>query len=289
MTAALVDGTAQAIASAVRTGAVSAREIAQETLDRIEARNAALGAFTEVTAKRALAKADAIDTARARGESLGPLAGAPFAVKNLFDVEGLPTRAGSKINRDRPPAKADATMIARLEAAGGVLVGALNMGEYAYDFTGRNVHDGPSRNPHDLEHMTGGSSADRPRLSPAASFQSRWARTPTAPFACRVLSADCSASSRPMAGCRASGRSPLSPASIMWGRSRAPSAILRFRTIPCLAVTTGTRRKPTCPRRRHRQRSTTESLGCASQGSAAISRAPPIRAQSPPWTPSPAP
>src|SRR4029077_16029610 len=86
------------------------------------------------------------------------LAGAPFAVKNLFDVEGLTTRAGSKINRDRPPAKADATVIARLEAAGGVLIGALNMGEFAYDFTGRNVHDGPSRNPHDLEHMTGGSS-----------------------------------------------------------------------------------------------------------------------------------
>ena len=137
MSAALLDGTAQAIAAAVRTGAVSAREIAQETLNRIEARNGALGAFTDMTAKRALAKADAIDTARARGESLGPLAGAPFAVKNLFDVEGLTTRAGSKINRDRPPAKADATMITRLEAAGGVLVGALNMGEYAYDFTGR--------------------------------------------------------------------------------------------------------------------------------------------------------
>jgi 1-carboxybiuret hydrolase len=89
---------------------------------------------------------------------LGPLAGAPFAVKNLFDIAGLPTRAGSKINRDRPPSKVDATVIARLETAGGVLVGALNMGEFAYDFTGRNVHDGPSRNPHDLEHMTGGSS-----------------------------------------------------------------------------------------------------------------------------------
>ncbi len=137
---------------------MSAREIAKETLDRIEARNGALGAFTDMIATRALAKADAIDTARARGTKLGPLAGAPFAVKNLFDIDGLPTRAGSKINRDRPPAKADATVIARLEAAGGVLIGALNMGEYAYDFTGRNVHDGPSRNPHDLKHMTGGSS-----------------------------------------------------------------------------------------------------------------------------------
>ena len=158
MTGALLDGSARAIAEAVRTGAASAREIAQETLNRIKTRNTALGAFTDVTAARALAKADAIDAARARGASLGPLAGAPFAVKNLFDVEGLPTRAGSKINRDRAPATADATAIARLEAAGGVLIGALNMGEYAYDFTGENAHDGPSRNPHDLEHMTGGSS-----------------------------------------------------------------------------------------------------------------------------------
>jgi 1-carboxybiuret hydrolase len=156
--AALLDGSAQAIAAEVRAGAVSAREIAQQALDRIEARNGALGAFTDVTAKRALARADALDSARARGESLGPLAGAPFAVKNLFDVAGLPTRAGSKINRDRPPAGADATVLSRLEAAGGVLVGSLNMGEFAYDFTGENAHDGPSRNPHDLEHMTGGSS-----------------------------------------------------------------------------------------------------------------------------------
>ena len=91
-------------------------------------------------------------------KTLGPLAGAPFAVKNLFDVAGLTTRAGSLINRDRAPAGADATLAARLEAAGAILVGALNMGEYAYDFTGENAHDGPSRNPHDPERMTGGSS-----------------------------------------------------------------------------------------------------------------------------------
>ena len=82
----------------------------------------------------------------------------PFAVKNLFDVKGLSTRAGSKINRDLKPALRDATLIERMEAAGAILVGALNMGEYAYDFTGENVHDGPSRNPHDPSRMTGGSS-----------------------------------------------------------------------------------------------------------------------------------
>jgi 1-carboxybiuret hydrolase len=158
VTVTLLDGSAQAIAEAVRTGAISAREIAEQALSRIKTRDGALGAFTDVTATRALAKADAIDASRARGESLGPLAGAPFAVKNLFDIEGLTTRAGSKINRDFPPAKKDATVVARLEAAGALLIGALNMGEFAYDFTGENAHDGPSRNPYDLKRMTGGSS-----------------------------------------------------------------------------------------------------------------------------------
>jgi aspartyl-tRNA(Asn)/glutamyl-tRNA(Gln) amidotransferase subunit A len=73
-------------------------------------------------------------------------------------LDGLVTRAGSKINRDHAPAQQDATLITRMEAAGAVLLGALNMGEYAYDFTGRNAHDGNSLNPHDTARMTGGSS-----------------------------------------------------------------------------------------------------------------------------------
>jgi AtzE family amidohydrolase len=158
VTLALLDGSAEAIAAAVRSGAASARDVIASALKRVEARNQALGAFTDVTAARALARAEAIDARRARGESLGPLAGAPFAAKNLFDIEGLPTRAGSTINRERAPAGTDATLVSRLESAGAILVGALNMGEYAYDFTGQNSHDGPSRNPHDLAHMTGGSS-----------------------------------------------------------------------------------------------------------------------------------
>ncbi len=146
------------IRAAVVSGEASAREIVEATLERIEALNPQLGAFTDITARRALARAASIDASRASGKTLGPLAGAPFAVKNLFDVAGLTTRAGSLINRDRAPASADATLAARLEAAGAILVGALNMGEYAYDFTGENAHDGPSRNPHDPGRMTGGSS-----------------------------------------------------------------------------------------------------------------------------------
>ena len=149
---------ASEIARAVADGQRSALAVTEAALARIKRLNPKLNAFTDVVAERARSKARALDRARGEGQRLGPLAGVPFAVKNLFDVKGLPTRAGSKINRSQAPAARDATLIERLEAAGAVLVGALNMGEYAYDFTGENVHDGASRNPHDLSRMTGGSS-----------------------------------------------------------------------------------------------------------------------------------
>ncbi|SEO16173.1 AtzE family amidohydrolase [Bradyrhizobium sp. OK095] len=146
------------IAKAVTGGKLSALDAIEAALARIKLHDGILNSFTDVTADRARAKARAIDADVAAGKEVGPLAGVPFAVKNLFDVTGLATRAGSKINRDLAPAKRDATLIERMEAAGAVLVGALNMGEYAYDFTGENVHDGPSRNPHDTTRMSGGSS-----------------------------------------------------------------------------------------------------------------------------------
>src|SRR6202041_24460 len=149
---------ASEIASAVNSGKLSALSVTEAALARIAKHNPVLNSFTDVTADRARAKASGIDAAIAAGKNTSPLAGVPFAVKNLFDVQGLPTRAGSKINRDLKPSPRDATLIERLEAAGAVMVGALNMGEYAYDFTGENIHDGPSRNPHDVTRMTGGSS-----------------------------------------------------------------------------------------------------------------------------------
>ena len=151
--------TAGEIAAAVTKGRVSAVTVIEDALARITARNPVLNAFTDVLAERARARARAIDAAHAKRKKLGALAGVPFAVKNLFDVKGLPTRAGSKINRELPPATRDQPLIERLEAAGAILVGALNMGEYAYDFTGENVHDGNAHNPHDPTRMTGGSSS----------------------------------------------------------------------------------------------------------------------------------
>ena len=149
---------ASAIAQAVANRRISAVAVTEAALARIRKHDPTLNAFTDVTAERARAKARAVDAAIISGKSVGPLAGVPFAVKNLFDVKYLATRAGSKINRDRPPSVRDAMLIERMEAAGAVMVGALNMGEYAYDFTGENAHDGPSRNPHDPTRMTGGSS-----------------------------------------------------------------------------------------------------------------------------------
>src|SRR5262245_9294335 len=99
------------IAQAVNAGDISATEVVETALTRIKKTNPVLNAFTDVTAKRARAKAKHIDEQRAAGQPLGPLAGVPFAVKNLFDVTGIATRAGSKINRDLPPAKQDSPLI----------------------------------------------------------------------------------------------------------------------------------------------------------------------------------
>ncbi len=150
--------TAGAIVAAIASRATSAREVIAAALARIDRADPIINAFTHVDRARALRKADALDRQLAAGSSIGPLAGVPFAVKNLIDLEGVPTLAGSKINRDAPPAAHDALIVRRLEAAGAICVGALNMGEYAYDFTGENIHFGASRNPHDTTRMSGGSS-----------------------------------------------------------------------------------------------------------------------------------
>ena len=146
------------LSAAVRAGRVSARAVAEAALAQIATRGPAVNAFTTVLAEQARADADRVDAAIAAGGDAGPLAGLPFAVKDLFDVAGITTLAGSKINRERPPAARDAHAVAALRRAGAVLVGALNMDEYAYGFTTENSHYGPARNPHDLTRVAGGSS-----------------------------------------------------------------------------------------------------------------------------------
>ncbi|HEY9666932.1 MAG TPA: AtzE family amidohydrolase [Coleofasciculaceae cyanobacterium] len=149
---------ATAIATAIRSRETSAKAVISAALAQIAAQNDALNCFTAVTADTALADAEKIDQLIAQGENPGILAGVPFAVKNLFDIAGLTTLAGSKINAENPPATRDATAIARLKQAGAILVGALNMDEYAYGFVTENYHYGATRNPHNSTRIAGGSS-----------------------------------------------------------------------------------------------------------------------------------
>ncbi len=121
--------TAAEIADEVRAGRIKARAVAEAALARIDKHNAMLGAFTDVTARNARSTPPMRWTARwATGIDPGPLAGVPFAVKNLFDIRDVVTRAGSKINRDNPPASRDATLVTKMEAAGAVLVGGAQHG-----------------------------------------------------------------------------------------------------------------------------------------------------------------
>jgi AtzE family amidohydrolase len=147
---------ATATAAAVRAGTITAEAAAKAALERIAARDGALNSFTDLLP--ALTEAQEIDRRIGQGEDPGPLAGVPFAVKNLFDVAGLTTLAGAKINQTNPPAAEDATAVRALKQAGAVLVGALNMDEYAYGFVTENSHYGPCHNPHRLDCVAGGSS-----------------------------------------------------------------------------------------------------------------------------------
>lgn len=155
-----MDGSQNAIdiANAIRLGTVSALRVTEAALADIARHDGRYNSFTTVTAGRALQEAAAVDAARDRGERLPPLAGVPYAVKNLFDIAGLPTLAGAKINQSHAPASTDAQLVQAMQRAGAILLGALNMDEYAYGFTTENHHFGPTRNPHDPTRSAGGSS-----------------------------------------------------------------------------------------------------------------------------------
>ena len=154
--------TGMEVVRAVRAGQMLAVEALEQCIARIEATDHRVNAFTDGTFERAEREARAVDALRAQGGGSGnklpPLAGLPYAVKNLFDIEGTTTRAGSKLRHGEPPARADAVLVQRLRDAGAVLLGALNMDEFAYGFTTENSHYGACRNPHVLQRTAGGSS-----------------------------------------------------------------------------------------------------------------------------------
>ncbi|CCW16454.1 Asp-tRNAAsn/Glu-tRNAGln amidotransferase A subunit and related amidases [Sphingobium indicum BiD32] len=146
------------IAAAVRSGHTSAMAVLEDCLARLTTQAGPLVAITRILADRARTEAAAVDAAIAAGKDPGPLAGVPYGVKDLFDICGLPTTAGSSLYADAPPAQADADAISRLHAAGAVLVATLNMDEFAYGFATINARHGTTRNPHDPDRLAGGSS-----------------------------------------------------------------------------------------------------------------------------------
>lgn len=146
------------IQQALSAGELSAHEIARQTLEAIARVNPQIGAWTAVTEARMLAEAENIDTLRREKRPLPPLAGVPYAVKNLFDVAGHTTLAGAELFSQRPAAAADSFAVRQLRSAGGLLTGMVNMDAYAYGFTTENSHYGATRNPHDLTRIAGGSS-----------------------------------------------------------------------------------------------------------------------------------
>ena len=149
--------TALAVAAAVATGERSARSVVQDCLDRIAERDGEIGAFNRVLTGEALADADRIDAAVARGEPAGPLAGVPVALKDNLCTRGIPTTCSSRMLEGwRPPY--NATVVERLRAAGAVIIGKTNLDEFAMGSSTENSAFGPTRNPHDTSRVPGGSS-----------------------------------------------------------------------------------------------------------------------------------
>ncbi len=152
-----INSTAAEMASALAAKEISSVELTQQHLDRISAVDGKIHAFLHIDQEGALAQADAIDQKRASGEKLSPLAGVPIAVKDILAQKGIPTTAGSKILEGwRPPY--DSTVVAKLKAAGVVILGKTNMDEFAMGSSTENSAYGTTQNPWDLARTPGGSS-----------------------------------------------------------------------------------------------------------------------------------
>jgi len=146
------------IAAEVRAGRLKAVAVAEAAISAIDVRDRAYNSVTRVLGARAIGLAEKVDRMVAAGEDPGPLAGVPFGVKDLFDLEGQVTTAGSVVLRSNAPSVRDAVVVERLRAAGAIPLATTNMDEFAYGFATDNAHTGATRNPHDQSRLAGGSS-----------------------------------------------------------------------------------------------------------------------------------
>ena len=149
--------TAAEIVAQIKEKKVSAVEVATAHLERSEKIGPVLNSWIKLDPEGTLKTAQEVDTAIARGDNPGPMAGAPIGLKDLINMKGLPTTAGSIIDKENV-ACADALLTRKIRQAGGVILGKLNLHEYAFGPTGHNPHYGDQKNPWDTERITGGSS-----------------------------------------------------------------------------------------------------------------------------------
>src|SRR5450830_1201190 len=159
--------TIRALAAELQSGQTTSVKLVEQALERIASYRGQSGAaYISVDTDRALAAARASDAARAAGNVPSLLAGLPVSIKDLFDVQGEVTSAGSKALANAPAAKNDAPAVARLRHAGAILLGRTNMSEFAFSGLGLNPHYGTPRNPLDTERGCGGSGYGYRRLDP---------------------------------------------------------------------------------------------------------------------------
>ena len=150
--------TVEALAAMVRERDLTAAAVTEHALERIEALNPTLNAFVALDADDARAQAATIDERLDRGDDVGPLAGIPVGVKDLADAAGFQTSKGAMYTRDDPPAASDSTEVARLRAAGCVILGKTNTPEHGCMGDTYNPRFGPTLNPWNIERSPGGSS-----------------------------------------------------------------------------------------------------------------------------------
>ena len=164
------------VSEMIHARTVTSTQLVKALLDRINIYNPKVNCYITVMGKDALAQAEVLDAEQKAGKFRGPLHGIPIGLKDNIDTAGTRTTAASPMFKDRVPTE-DADIVVRLKKSGAIIMGKLNLHEFALGCTGDISYFGPSRNPWALDHVTGGSSAGSAAALSATWFMARWGRT----------------------------------------------------------------------------------------------------------------